>query len=83
MLNNQVILVGRIEEIEQDNFKISVSEKYSNYGEEYFSIYANDIIIRSLKILYGKGYMVEIKGHLEEYQGIIKIVAERVKVTTK
>lgn len=82
---NQVLLVGRLVEINEDNILyISVNRNYKNENDEYetdkIKVYVWGKISESTKQYCKVGDIIGIKGRLQEdkINGEMKIVAERV-----
>ena len=79
---NQIILVGRIIEIGEEEIIIKVPRSFKNeqgeYEEDNIPITIKEYIFTNVKEYCYKGDIVGIKGHIESENKVMQIVAEKV-----
>ena len=80
---NQIVLVGRIKEIEDTYMIVAISRAYKNANGEYdvdlVKINMSDNIAKNVKDYCEKGNLVGIKGKVETNdEGNIIIIAEKI-----
>lgn len=79
---NQVVLVGRIITIENNNVMINVPRNYKNeegiYENDIFKINVIDNIFKNVKEYCMKGDLIGIRGRIESQENTIIIKAEKI-----
>lgn len=84
---NQVVLVGRLKEVKYEDevnvgFTLVVPRSYKNidgiYEEDRIPVYISGSIAKNFKEYCKEGDLVGIKGRVQEKDGKIDIIAEKI-----
>lgn len=84
---NQVVLVGRLTEIKRENeytieIELAVPRSFKNadgiYDTDYIKCMVNGNVAKNTEEYCNKGDLVGIKGRVQEKDGIMNIIAEKI-----